>query len=100
MFPYPAALAGGGSVCVAFPPVLWPPFPFRVTETTAWFLEGGGHALESKVPLAGFSPQVSELPEHCNCLFIISSIPCIAVKDKGKGCRFLFFPCKLLCTGR
>lgn len=91
-FACPAALARGGAACVAFPPVLWQ--PFCVTETQAWFLEGDGHALECKVPLAGFSSQVFELHEHCDGLFIISNIPYIVVQDKEKECRFLFFPCK------
>lgn len=74
MFSCPAALA--------FPLVLWQ--PFRVTETQAWFLEGDGHALECKVPLAGFSSQVFELHEHCDGLFISSNIPYIVVQDKEK----------------
>lgn len=73
-FSCPAALA--------FPLVLWQ--PFRVTETQAWFLEGDGHALECKVPLAGFSSQVFELHEHCDGLFISSNIPYIVVQDKEK----------------
>lgn len=75
--------------CVAFPPVPWQ--PFRVTETQAWFLEGDGHALECKAPLAGFSLQVFELHEHCDGLFIISNIPYIAVKGKEKECRWYSF---------